>query len=196
MERAAAFKNQLSDRRMQALLIIDMQVGMLDEESWPHDLNSVVERINQLAALMRSDDGLVVFIQHHGTPEDGFAPTEPGWQLLPAMDIADTDVIVAKTTCDAFYNTELESVLLHAGANELLIAGWATDFCVDTTIRSAASREYDLTVVADAHTAADRSHLAAVQIIRHHNKTWPDLIVPGRRIRVLNAEQIVSELSR
>lgn len=98
--------------------------------------------------------------------------------------------------CDAFYHTELEAVLQEHQVDELYMAGWATDFCVDTTLRAAASREYHMTVLSDAHTTADRPHLAAASIIQHHNLTWADLIVPGRPIRVVATETLCAEFSR
>jgi nicotinamidase-related amidase len=53
---------------------------------------------------------------------------------LLTLEQSEADRVVSKTTCDAFYNTELDSLLQQYHIDELLIAGWATDFCVATTI--------------------------------------------------------------
>ena len=50
--------------------------------------------------------------------------------------------------------------------------GSATDFCVDTTVRAAASRDYEVALIADGHTTRDRPHLEAAAIIQHHNWMW------------------------
>jgi len=57
-----------------------------------------------------------------------------------------------------------------------MIAGWATDFCVDATVRSAVANHHNVVVVADGHTLSDRPHLDAVSGISHHNWIWSNLI--------------------
>ena len=63
--------------------------------------------------------------------------------------------------------------------DRLIITGWATDYCVDTTVRSALARGYPTVVPSDGHTAANRPHLPAEKIIEHHNAIWADFIAPG-----------------
>ncbi len=180
---------------MEALIIIDMQVGMLDSERPPRDVELVVQRINAVADAMRKANRPVMLIQHCGPAGDPFAQGEPGWQFLPSLERSESDLVVAKSTCDAFYKTELDTLLKRRGVNELAIAGWATDFCVDTTICAAASCEYSITVIGDAHTAADRPHLDGASIIQHHNAIWSDLIVPSQPIRVVTADAVMRQLA-
>lgn len=179
---------------MKALLVVDMQVGLLESQTPPRDVSGIVQRINDVAQAVRESHGMVIFVQHHGPNGDIFAPNNSGWHILPSLEQTEHDRIVAKTTCDAFYKTELDSLLKEHKIDELLISGWATDFCVDTTIRAAASLEYSITVLSDAHTAADRPHLDAASIIRHHNLTWTDMIVPGRQINVVTADAVLQRL--
>ena len=49
--------------RMDAMLIVDMQVGLLNGDP-KHDLHGVIERINRLAARVRARSGRVIFIRH------------------------------------------------------------------------------------------------------------------------------------
>ena len=60
----------------------------------------------------------------------------------------------------------------------LLIAGWATDLCVDATVRSAAALGYEVVVIADCHTVSDRPHLGAERVIEHHHWVWANLLAP------------------
>ena len=55
------------------------------------------------------------------------------------------------------------------------MTGWATDLCVDATVRSAAALGFQV-VVANAHTVSDRPHLDARQVIEHHHWVWRNLI--------------------
>ena len=73
------------------------------------------------------------------------------------------------------------------------MTGCATDFCVDTTVRAAASRDYEVVVVEDGHTTADRPHVDAVSVIRHHNWLWQNLIHPRVRIQVTPANVVIAQ---
>lgn len=163
---------------MDALVIVDMQVGLL-KGAPKHDLGGVIQRVNQLAAMVRKGAGKVIFIQHHGEAGEDFAPGAEGWRLLPELDRRDDDLIVAKTLNDSFASTELKALLDERAPRRVLIAAWATDFCVDATVRSAVAHGYHVVPVADGHTVGDRPHLTAPDVIRHHNWVWSGLIAPG-----------------
>jgi nicotinamidase-related amidase len=173
------------------LLVIDMQVGLFQGEP-RYDAKGVVERINLLARAVRAKGGSVVFVQHED--EGAFACGEPMWQLLPTLDRHPGDATVGKTACDSFYRSDLDKVLRERNIDRLLVTGCATDFCVDTTIRSAASKDYDVIVVADGHTTRNRPYLDAQTIIRHHNAMWSSLILPGHPVRVASTTELLSSL--
>jgi nicotinamidase-related amidase len=173
---------------MTGLLVVDMQVGLF-EGTVRFDADGVVRRINALARAVRAKGGVVVFIQHED--EGDFVHDAPGWQLLPALDSRPEDIYIRKTACDSFYRSELDEVLRELQITRLLVTGCATDFCVDTTIRSAASKDYEIVVIADGHTTADRPHLPAEKIIEHHNWMWAKLILPGRPVTVATAEELL-----
>ena len=71
--------------------------------------------------------------------------------------------------------------------DRLVIGGYASDYCVDTTLRAAASRGLAVTVVADGHTTSDRAHLDAAAIVRHHAAIWSTF---EASVRVVNSEGI------
>ena len=180
---------------MKALIVVDMQAGMFGSGRTPLNVETVVERLNAVGDAVRARGGLVVFIQHTGQPGSDYAPGQPGWELLPSLDRRPEDRVVSKTICDSFYDTELDSVLKSHGVEQLIIGGWATDYCVDTTVRAAVSHEYEVTVIGDAHTAADRDHLEAVSVIEHHNQTWNGLIAPRGVVRVLTTDEVLRLLA-
>ena len=74
----------------------------------------------------------------------------------------------------------------------MLVCGWATDFCVDSTVRSTVSHGFPTVVASDAHTLSDRPHLAAPAVIRHHNWLWGELIADPP-VRVLPAAELLAE---
>jgi len=162
-----------------ALIIIDMQLGSFTPRTARFDADGLIARINALAQRVRARAGTVIFVQHDGPEGDPHHPSAPGWQLLPDMVVDPADKVVRKTSCDAFLGTDLSRVLDEARADELIITGCATDFCVDTTVRSALARGFRTIVPSDGHTTADRPHLKATQIIAHHNAIWADFISPA-----------------
>ena len=176
---------------MDAIVVVDMQVGLLDGPP-KYDLHGVLDRINQLTAMVRRQAGTVVWIQHCGRAEDGFEPKTPGWAFLPELDRRETDVVVEKTLNDPFAGTDLKAVLEAIAPDRVLIAGWATDFCVDATVRSSVSHDHNVVVVADGHTLSDRPHLDAPAVIRHHNWVWSHLI-SNRSIRLAPTAELLAD---
>lgn len=179
---------------MVALLVIDMQVGLFEGEPPRYDAEGVVQRINAVAGAVRSTGGIVIFVQHDDPHGGILEPGTDGWKLLPTLVHTDRDLAVRKRACDSFYESGLPGILERHTVKRLIIAGCATDFCVDTTVRAAASREYEVVVVADGHTTKDRPHLEAPAIIRHHNWMWENLILPRSQVKVLPAAIIVGQI--
>jgi nicotinamidase-related amidase len=148
-------------------------------------LTGVISRINQLSEYLRANEGRVIFIQHDGTAEEGLSPNTSGWEILSALTRTDSDIIIRKTTNDAFYNTELHHILARIKPEKSIVSGWATDFCVDTTVRSAVSHNYNVVVASDCHTLSNRPHLKPEQVIEPHVWVWKTLITPAKEVEVI-----------
>ncbi|MCX6926994.1 MAG: isochorismatase family protein, partial [Verrucomicrobia bacterium] len=103
-------------------------------------------------------------------------PFSEDWKLHSDLEVHPGDLVIRKTTCDAFHGTSLESELKSRGITTVLLMGYATDFCVDATLRSAASKDFGIIVVADAHTTSDNPILKADQVRRHHNWAWENAL--------------------
>ncbi|MES2478887.1 MAG: cysteine hydrolase family protein [Bacteroidota bacterium] len=176
---------------MKALLVIDMQKGSFKPYSLRHDTLGTVDRINRLAAHFRENNYPVIFIQHDGTKENCFFPDSEDWKLLPELMIMPNDILVSKTANDSFYNSALSEMLLEHHITELFITGCATDFCVDTTVKSALSRDYKVTIVADGHTTASRPFVDAQNVISHYNWVWADMSPTKYKLSVMKTNDIL-----
>jgi nicotinamidase-related amidase len=176
---------------MDAMLVVDMQIGLRNGPP-KHDLEGVVDRINRLTAMVRGRSGKVIWIQHCGGAGDDFEPNTPGWAFLPELNRQSADAVVPKTLNDPFAGTDLQAILASIAPDRVLVAGWATDLCVDATVRSAVSRDHSVVVAADAHTLSDRPHLDAPTVICHHNWVWHNLIT-HRSIRVASSGELLRE---
>lgn len=160
---------------MDVLLVIDMQEGMLRPPA-KRDLAGVIKRINRLADRVRQRGGRVVFVQHESPAGEVFSRGAPDWEILSSLRRTAADRVVAKTFNDAFLGTGLGDCLEEAGVSRILVCGWATDLCVDATVRSAAARGHQVVVVSDCHTVSDRPHLDAGKVIEHHHWVWGNLL--------------------
>jgi nicotinamidase-related amidase len=174
---------------MDALLVVHMQVGLLNGKP-KHDLRRVLDRINRLAAKVRAETGKVILIRHCGGRGDDFEPQAPGWEFLPELVRKPDDIVVPTTLNDPFAGTDLGARLTEIRPARVLVTGWATDFCVDSTVRSTVAHHFDVVAVADGHTLSDRPHLDAASVIRHHNWVWSNLITQ-RSIKVIEAGELL-----
>jgi nicotinamidase-related amidase len=174
----------------QALLIVDVQKGLFHGPPVPHDAENTLGRINSLLSQARIAGVPVIFIQHDGTVKDGLEPGSSDWQLHPELERKESDLVIRKTACDSFYGTRLLETLKGLSAREIIVCGYATEFCVETTVRRAASERFDVILASDAHTTKDRPILSAKEIIAHHNWVLANLIQPDNSIRVLTCNQV------
>lgn len=168
---------------MDALLVIDMQNGCFATPRL--DREGTAERINTIAARFRERGQPVIFVQHDGTKEHYLFPESKDFEIIEELDRSPSDRHVAKTANSAFYETTLDADLQTLGVSRLFVCGLATDFCVNATIHSALVKDYDLVIISDCHTTADRPGLDAKAVIDFHNWLWAELTPTRGAIKVM-----------
>ncbi|UUX50646.1 cysteine hydrolase [Nisaea acidiphila] len=173
-----------------ALIVIDMQLGSFTPYSARHDTLGTVARINDLAGKVRARGMPVIFVQHDGPEGDPHHPDEAGWHMLPELDVRPGDPVVRKTSCDAFLGTDLAEVLEREAVAQVIVTGCASDYCIDTTVRAALARKIRTVVPSDTHTTANRPHLDAPSIIKHHNAIWSNFLSPIGPATVIPAAEV------
>ena len=175
-----------------ALLVIDVQRALCAGEHAAFDAAAVIERINGVAERVRAAGGTVVLIQHEST-SGALAHGSPGWQLAPGLATAATDIRLRKRATDSFHRSELQATLAARGIERLVVCGFQSDFCVDTTTRRALALGYPVTLVADGHSTVDNGVLSAAQISAHHNATLANIASFGPRVTLLAASEVRRE---
>jgi nicotinamidase-related amidase len=172
-----------------ALIVVDVQEGLFRPVPQPASSEVVFARINALTSRARAAHVPVIFVQHE-TAKGELEFGSRGWALAKELCVEASDERIRKTTPDSFLRTNLESILETAGVSHVVVCGYATEFCVDTTVRRAAALGYDVTLVADAHTTHDKDHAAADKIVAHHNATLPSITSFGPVIRSVASEDV------
>ena len=157
-----------------ALLIIDVQTGLVAGTEPVYQLDELLENITTLIARARATGTPIIYIQDNDVDEIG----SPGWQIHPAIAPQGGDVVIRKPEADAFYGTTLQQEIEVRGISHLIVVGCKSEVCVDATCRRAINLGYNVTLVSDAHSTTDNAVLTAQQTIAYHNHilqmVWSD----------------------
>jgi len=151
-----------------ALLVIDAQEEYFDPEG-PAFVAEAADRLEALNRLIGAFDAAgapVVYIRHAHRPtgvdagrmgdfsaedeEDSFLEGTPRVALHAGLVVGDDPTVVTKTRYDSFLGTDLDGILRTLGVTTVVVTGFMTSFCCDTTARSAHGRDYRTVFVPDA----------------------------------------------
>ena len=153
------------DPRTTALVLIDLQKGILGRPLAPHDAAKVVENSAALGKSLKAAGGVVILVKvafandYADTPGkevDEAAPMPPGglpaeWsEFVPEIDSLKADVVITKRQWSAFHGTELDLQLRRRGIKTIVLGGVATHIGVDSTARDAWQHHYAVVVAEDA----------------------------------------------
>lgn len=178
----------LSSNSKSALLVIDMQNGLFNGQSKPHNAQLVLSNILSLIEYCRLNERPIIFIRHVGEIGTPLDPSGPNTQLIKELSLnPNTDTVIEKMYPSGFKNTVLKEVLEKLGVDEIIIAGMKTEYCIDTTVRAASEYGYKLILISDAHTTTDSAALNAQQIIEHHNQ-----VLSNAFAKLKTAEEFIS----
>ena len=149
-----------------ALLVMDTQTSIL--QSFPEDTSSFVSRVAQAIAKARAKNIPVIYVVvafRPGTPEiaagnkvfqavkgrgDWSTAFAANWKAIdPALAPQEQDIVVEKRRVSAFTGSDLEVVLRGQGIQHIVLTGVATSGVVLSTLREAADKDYEITVLAD-----------------------------------------------
>ncbi len=167
------------DPKQTALVLVDLQNGVLSRQTAPHSASDVLARGVRLANAFRKAGALVVLVHVSFSPDGGDAlmqPTDagpmagardPDWDVIsPELGHSERDVVITKRQWGAFYGTPLDMQLRRRGIKSIVIGGIATNFGVESTARDAFERGYALVFVEDAMAGlGDSAHHFAISNI-------------------------------
>jgi nicotinamidase-related amidase len=143
---------------MTALLIIDMQKGMLSPSLPPRNNPQAEANIARLLAAWREAGKPVVLVRHISRAATSvFAPGQSGAEFQERFAPLALEHIVEKNVPDAFVNTGLERWLHVRGIRDVVIAGVSTNNSVEATARTAGNLGFSTVVVADACFTFDKT---------------------------------------
>ena len=171
------------DPRTCALVLIDLQKGILGRPLAPHDAAKVVENSVALGRGLKEAGGIVVLVRvafandyadRSNQEVDEPSPMPPGgmpaeWsEFVPEIDSLQADVVITKRQWSAFYGTELDLQLRRRGIKTIVLGGVATHVGVDSTARDAWQHNYSVVIAEDACASmgADLHQFSVEKVLR------------------------------
>ena len=179
---------EICDPRRAALLVYDMQVGVLRQIKNGPTITAAVQRVVDAA---RAAGVRVIFTRHMSLPKElmgifqlrmamawqrtdtveevqpWFLRDSPGFQLIPELSPRSTEAVLDKITMSAFSGTPLDIVLRDCGINAFAIVGVAMEVGIEPTVRHAADLGYIPVIVRDAcgagHEEAAQRSVASLE---------------------------------
>ena len=162
-----------------ALLVLDMQDYFLLESSHAFipSASEIIPRINSLVREFTARKLPVIFTKNINTPENAGMMSK-WWKDLITEDNPLSEItkdittgkstIITKSQYDAFYETELDSILKGKEVQQLVITGVMTHLCCETTARTAFVRGYEVFFpVNGTATYNEKFHLASLANLSH-----------------------------
>ncbi|MBN2135881.1 MAG: isochorismatase family protein [Acidobacteria bacterium] len=162
-----------------ALLVLDAQRYFLDEESHSFipSAAGVLPGLRLLIDKFIEMKHPVIFTRHLNTDEDA-GQMASWWKDLireenPISEISSDIIIegspvIRKTQYDAFYETGLDVILREKKIEQVIITGFMTHLCCETTARSAFVHGYKVIFPVDGTATYNRKfHLATLRNLAH-----------------------------
>jgi nicotinamidase-related amidase len=172
---------QKLDPQTTALVLIDLQQGILGFAKAPRPAESVLTASARLAKHFREIGAPVALVrvgwshdfgdtlkqpvdQPVTLPADGLPPT--WWDFPEVLEVSEEDLKITKRQWNAFHGTELDLQLRRRGIKTIVLGGISTNIGVESTARAGYELGYTLVLVEDAMScAASEHHHASVNYI-------------------------------
>lgn len=141
-----------------ALILIDVQREYFTQESplWIPDGAAVLERLTGLLETARDRGAGIVHVQHHEDASSPvFATGTPAVETMAELAPRPGEPLIEKHLPGAFDGTTLDAILEELGVETLVIGGFMTHMCCDTTAREAQARGLDVVFLTDGTATRD-----------------------------------------
>lgn len=145
-----------------ALIVIDVQkayfIGTL-RISYPQaSLENILKTMDSAVTL-----GIpVIVVQHSSSQIASFQKGSKEWELHPEIVKRKNDILIEKNLPGSFTGTNLEFWLRENKIDTVVIVGYLTQMCCDTTARQALHLGFNVEFISDANGTLDISNSAGV----------------------------------
>jgi nicotinamidase-related amidase len=145
-----------------ALLVIDMQKNCKESTACKASFEKAVEYINEISQYFRKTKHPVVIIQD----VEAGGPEIEGFKCVEELVISDNDIFVQKNYSNAFWKTELDSILKNEGVDCVVICGFAVEHCALFTYNGAIERGYSAFLLQNGMAGFDDEEIKRIHSLR------------------------------
>jgi nicotinamidase-related amidase len=164
------------DKSKTALVVIDLQKGIVGRKTAPHSSEIVVRNAGAIAAAFRKNGMPVFLVRVCPSPDgkdalhpvaDAAMPSQippPDWaEIVPELGPMAGDFVITKHQWGAFYGTELDLEFRRRGIGTMVLCGISTNIGVESTARFAYEYGYNQVFAEDAMAALSmEEHVSTV----------------------------------
>lgn len=87
-------------------------------------------------------------------------------EILDEIKPLENEVLITKGCSGAFNGSNIDQILGNMGIKNLVVSGVVTNYCVETTVRSAGDRDYNVVLIDDACAAwTQEAHDKSLQVL-------------------------------
>ena len=178
-----------------ALVIVDLQKAFDDPRYAPRNNPQAEANAGRVLAAWRATGRPVIHVQHLSRePDSPYRPGQPGCDFKDEVRPQAGELVVQKSTNNAFLDTGLGPYLDDKEIHTLVVIGVATNNSVDATVRMAGNLGYETFLVADATATADKTDLAGRIWRAEEIQALTLANLNGEYATVLSTEEILGRL--
>ncbi len=131
-----------------ALILIDCQQTYREGIMQLEGVEPALAECARLLARARASGTPVIHIQHDAGPGSPYDVTAPIGQIADKVAPLAGEKVITKKLPSSFEGTDLDAELKRLGVTDLVLAGFMTHVCINSTARAAFNHGYRPTVVA------------------------------------------------
>lgn len=135
------------------LLVLDVQKDFFEGDN-PNlaEFLRVVPNINLAITEFRKHGFPVVFIQHTSPNKK---QGTPAWEIYHEIDRTPSDSCILKSFSNAFWRSDLETLLRSLDVDHVVTTGFSSEYCVLSTYRGAQERGFKAMILQNAVASVD-----------------------------------------
>lgn len=146
----AGLSNTASSISQSALVIIDAQNTYTEGIMQLDGMDAALQECRVLLDRFRNAGRPVFHIQHDAGEGSPYDLNNHSGQIIPLVAPTDGEAVITKHYPSAFVQTELHQLVEETRVKDLILVGFMSHMCVNSTARAAFSLGFNPTVVATA----------------------------------------------
>jgi nicotinamidase-related amidase len=172
-----------------ALLVVDVQTGLIEDH--PYNEKKVIDNIKKIISFARDNKKEVIYVRHDDGKGEKLEYGAVGWQVYEEIAPNNNEKIFDKQYNSAFVKTGLKEYLNSREINTIILVGLQTEYCIDSTCKSAFEHGYKIIIPEETNTTFDNEYLSGEKLYEFYNyKIWNK-----RFANVLSVEEVIKILT-